>query len=1444
VPWLALKLPAWPLPVPAFSVSPTPPFLFPFTPLGGPGSVFRIYTMPTTTARIGIGFCVGTYSMGMATQFPLGNCLTVFPPIMEVLGVCSADDSEEGTRQDSLRNMIEDYNPAEYTPKFQFKSNIAIHPTEIISDWIDQQKDEWNNIKLPTPKLLKPKLQKAEPELTEEELEDPLFAENTKILGRKLWKQLDRKSWITIKPERHTFPYPVFPQPDENGHNKELADFKTQWQAWKDAPANYAKEIKRQQALYNQNCKGGNTSPDCARWNQNIVSLNALSSSAAQNVQAIEKNWEAIQSYKEIPKVLRKLFKDDEKEEGDMTRLGKQFKKYSDEIDTYVVEWLDANKRAVKKWKKFIAAIKEFFKGFDVLLEAFTGFTTKCPTCSVERGSSTTFLINLLLGKIKLPVIPAPRLPDILLDFSRIDISVQLPVPEIELQPVQMGYPDLPPPPDVSMAQVIVPGVPVIPILPKMPEIKIEVNIPELRIPVLPILLDPPGVPNVFVKIRPITNLLQKFLDLFCLIVQAFIPVPEHYLAGHVQQLTNRTKLFNIDFTLPSFSLNTPQVPEINDIAIVIESHLSLPTLVFEVLNETVGKFAELDQCIIDSMSAVMNGAPEAPPCPSGGSAFVPSTVAKEETKYSIVANIEEDYFDTAPVVTDQTLLASLEKSFTMSVQFLKTAFMPPRTNVFSTIASGDMSRWLTSVSYVDVGEIPTEPPTDFDVAAFQADQTKEFEREPAIYYFDPATGIAESITDFPLGQVTASAFADLGKDYNDEILYAIDDELYLKYRVVPTIDEDDLEKKYEQKHGGDYEDRFGKLTRWDFETFREKFAPAKNVVDFVEQSGTTFQFEQIFNGTHYFEWVVSDRPDFVFEVSEDSDDRKSLQWERNGFLIRPHPKQYEIRPMSSMIQDIKGSPIVYASPAHTIEKFKQSECDDPGTEKPFFATESLLVGIADYSRMEVRVPPIPGRPERIEEKVLHRGEEAIVEYGEVCLTRGEVERIAMEETELIDPRENTYFPHGARMELGNNDQVELEFFDGTEVTIHEYEKYTLRIFETEADLIRAFERLEQKNQYGFFQGFTKEGDSFFFQKYLHDPQTAFDFELPDIHVVGGTHVSAQMFAPVEIDASRTRDSEGTIARAWWDLYPAYDTDKDGDPTNDQDFPTDDSMSARDVLKVSLPPYETEGTSSVILHVEDENGNHAQETITIEVNSSTPELQEATVRGGSILGSVRDAEKNVPITVERNRWGEWESIRPKPILTDGGGDFSIVDLGTSGGIEITDFAQKEAFEILENGRPILINDLFDIVAQGANKTRPTSILLRDEQRTPVTAIAFSISGEANVVLNTDSLEFTPEPSVHVRDRDNTDNITFRQTTEGNVLISRDTTPLALIDKRGDFYGELSLGIRSETEETRPVVFEIFNGEDEVIGEFVINLGGESEIRVTREKKQGVRVDSN
>ncbi|GEM_PF-2584630 len=1433
-PFAIISLPKFPTPLPALTIDPvtcvaTAGFCPPFTPATAyQSSVFRFYTMPTTSAHLALGFCGLLPAIGDVTQYPLGNCVVVDIPILQALGsiACPSDSSGGGQSsetQDSLRDIIDDFNPSEFKPDFKkYKSNIAIHATEVVQDWIDAQKDEFNNIKLPTPKLWKPKLpqMRSEEQKEQEDKEvSPLFSPNSEVLGRNLWKKLEQKSWITVTPKRYTFPYPVFPKKNADGDNLEVVKYKMQIQAWKDAADKYKTQKQEAKADYQSSCKGQMTSESCQKYLKNIEAFDEFISSVEQNAQALDNNWDAIKSYEEFPKMMRELY---DEEKGKITQLGKQFEKYAKAIETYVFEWLEANDRAIDKWKQFKEEIKEFFASFGILLEAFTNFKADCPTCSVERGSSTTVLINLLLGSIKLPVIPAPRLPDIFMDFSRIDISLELPIPEVELQPVQMAYPDIPPPPEVNL-QVNVPGLPVIPVLPKMPDISVNIQIPNLELPNLPVLVDPPVLPDLFVTIRPIFDLLKMFLKLFCLIVQNFLTIPENTLAGHVQQITNRTLLWGIDFTFPSFSLNAPQVPQIDDVEITVEAHIKLPTLIFEILNESLEVLQEFDECLVGSLGEILRGAPPPDNCSFSGAgvfSYQPENYKTSEVKYSIVANgtmpspvrIEQGS-------TEKRMWATIQSSARWVAQLVE-----PKTNVFSTINPKRFSTWLTSV--VDVGAIPTEAPTDFDTDAFRAAQLADFEQEPDVYYFNPETGESESVTGFPLDDLTAYTFADLGDDHNEEVLFALESELFLKYRVTPDIDEDDLEKKYEQKHDDNYDDRFGNFTEWDYETFREKFAPARAIQDSLEATGTTFQFERISNGTSYFEWVVTDRPDFIFEYDEDFSNRESEQWNRHAFLLRPAPTRYEIRPMTTQITRIKGSPILYSSPAEAIPRFKQKDCDNPEKEKPFYATESLLVGIDNYSRFEIRVPPREGRPEQVEEKVLHKGEETIVEYGEVCLTRGNVERIDMMTTEKVSPRANTYLPSGSRMELGANDQVILELFDETQITIYPNENYTLYVFEEEDELIRAFQLLKQKNQYGAFQAFTKEGDSFFVSKYLHDPQGDDDVTPPDISLVGGSKISALAFQPVFVDASPTKDSEHNIERVWWDLYPHYDADKDGDPTNDQDFPDPNEEKyylPRDLLKVELPAYEKEGTFNIMLHVEDEPGNRASEELEVIVRTPIPKIEEASVRSSKVKGGVRGGIADIPITVERNRRGVWESIREEPIVTNDSGDFDLSGLDTSGGIEIKDFTGEEAFEVLENGRPVLYNDLFDITVLPANNIHPTQILLRNEQDAPMAIVSFVIPGEKDVVLDTEELVFELEPAVHVLDRNTQDTIYFSATSEGNVLV-KGRQPLALIDRRGDFYGNLRLQIQATKRETDPVVFEILNTDDSVLGSFTISVG--------------------
>ncbi len=1523
VPPYSLTIPAWPAPIPIFSfltTLPTPvgpiPFIWPPSPIGTPfvsggayPNIFRLYITPTTTLNIAMSICLGPYSFGMALpRFIPGNCFVAIISPLDMLGVCS-DDASYGASNPtaSISNMVADWNAAD--AKFQFKkliSNKRINPVDIITTWFGRQIEEFQNIKAPTITLVLPKIPGLVGDKTSEKNLKVLkvgaqskgnsFGNQTVQAGDDFWERLDKKWYANVKRKEFVFPYPVVPEEQWKKWYKKYAYLKENWwqDIWKDirkSAKDHWKELKDQVTQkerrqnfaeeYDQSCEGKEDSRECFELWKSTEFFGEFLTSVEANYNNIDTSIKALDEYRTTLSSLEKLKK--------KIKVGVEdpFEKYTKILEDYFGGWWKANENAAKQWGTFVESIKAFFKSINGVAKLFTDFTVDCPTCNVNRGSTVEGLLRLVLGGVKLPVIPAPKMPNVILDFSRIALSINLEIPKIEAEPVEIALPDLPDFPNIfaNLRYDLpkLPPIPILPALPRFPTFSFDIPLPALQIAELPVLISPPTLPKLFAKVEAVLKIPKKLVKLFCLLIGGLHIAPESNLASFIQQWTNRKLLFKLDFIQPALSPVLPSILDIGDVEVQIGAKIELPTLALETVNKLLEKAQEMTECVVNSLSQMSRGNFEMEDCKPSFS-LAGDSVAWEENG-QILANEEPLHYnvlaknesvtalpETETVVFDfskefenaklsaseESLIASqAEKSF--SALFAPTELSPDeedfvseqkqnfvqkmmaaiaRQNIFSSINPQRTRNWLASRT-IDVDSIPTDAPDDFDSDELVDDQANYPNSVPGLRYFDSATQSAELVTEFPMHSdlPMSMTLGDLGDDEPDELLFSLGSELFLKYLTVPTLSaqkQKDRADDYEDRFDEEYDDRFGHLLWLDWETFRSFFAPVKRIDSATEIAESSVEFERLFPDISYFEWTISDRPDHVFETMAKASDRKSQKWERHGFLLRPKPKLYEIRPQSSRVKKIKGSPIIYASPSEEVALLSPADCTDKNVSKPFFATESVLVGMDDTNRMEIRVPPRPGQEEEFREITIRKGEETMVEYAEVCLTRGAVERVAADEVQKIEARKNLYLPPDTRIELGPNEQMELEFFDGTIVRLQENEIYTLQYFESTDSLVEGARPLPMGNFYGTFQGFRPDGQSFFLSKFLHDPQGADDTNPPQIRVVGGTNVRATVFQKILIDATPTAD-EQNIERVWWDLYPKKDSNGDGDLTNDADFSSEASERfVRDLLQILLPPYTEPGRFSIFLNVEDASRNRASQEIKIEVTVPKISLSEASLRSRRIAGRLENGETEIPISFERNRRGTWELLRDEPILSTNEGNFQITNLSTGGGVEILDFKGERVAEVLSTGRPVILKENFDFTIEPATSEHAFRIVIREEQKEPIAFFSFT-APDMELVLETKELTFTP--GIHVLDREPKDIFVFQKFSGGIALInSQNAQLLGVLDGRGDFYvssPDISFALRRAVQEAEPLVFEILS-EENVIGEFTVQLPRASLLQMEKE----------
>ncbi len=117
-----------------------------------------------------------------------------------------------------------------------------------------------------------------------------------------------------------------------------------------------------------------------------------------------------------------------------------------------------------------------------------------------------------------------PRWPDIELDFSDIDLSLDIAYPVFELNFYPISLPDIPVPTVSGFS------LPPIPQLPPIPDLNIDFEIPVIQLPDLPDLPPPPKIPELSQSITIVLKIFKLLVLFQCLYRK--IPLSPEWIVG------------------------------------------------------------------------------------------------------------------------------------------------------------------------------------------------------------------------------------------------------------------------------------------------------------------------------------------------------------------------------------------------------------------------------------------------------------------------------------------------------------------------------------------------------------------------------------------------------------------------------------------------------------------------------------------------------------------------------------------------------------------------------------------------------------------------------------------------------------------------------------------------------------------------------------------------
>ncbi len=155
-------------------------------------------------------------------------------------------------------------------------------------------------------------------------------------------------------------------------------------------------------------------------------------------ISSIQANIEIVRSYMDLPEKIQNLFYIKEK-------ILYGIVQNIQAVQNLMGGWLYNNGLRFKAWVEVYILVTKLWELWQVLVDVFNDYEAECGVCRNERWNLQHWLwiiISLIIPPI--PVIEMPRWPDIELDFSDVDLSLDIAYPVFNLSFYPVTLPDAP----------------------------------------------------------------------------------------------------------------------------------------------------------------------------------------------------------------------------------------------------------------------------------------------------------------------------------------------------------------------------------------------------------------------------------------------------------------------------------------------------------------------------------------------------------------------------------------------------------------------------------------------------------------------------------------------------------------------------------------------------------------------------------------------------------------------------------------------------------------------------------------------------------------------------------------------------------------------------------------------------------------------------------------
>lgn len=1384
--WVLTPIP--PIALPVFTLITSVPGFAPF--YSGP-SYFRLYISPTITAGLGIAMCFGTVLLG--AQNPSGGfCFAVAPPIAKMLGgncdilsdaisdaassvagavessassgftVVQANGSQfgadvAGPEDDEATSFGGSQVLGNYPVSASGSVNVRIPPfPSVIVEWIDRQIENIFDrlTDLPDIYFIYPDM-----DYISKEFDASMQGFQKMKSSLDFITALNRFPLISLQTEEVTLKIPTLtPQ--------EIQKVQNDWRQWQ---VDFDEELKRVKDLWgcDPKNKGKKENEDLC---QKV--FNKLFVDGTKLIQAVEKNMDAMDEWMMFPKkVLTWRYLE--------AKYIRQIICYMDVIITWFQGWMKKQQKRVKSWLIAIEKIKKNIETWKAVIDLTLNYETSCDECKTDRFSQLELLMKIFAVIPPPPNIPLPKWPNIVLDFSKLQIGLKFMLPDMKFRPAKIIIPPIPRirlPDIIPNVQLILPEIPVIPGPPKLPELPDLPPVPIVKLPDIPKAPSVPKLPDVVVKL---TGILEVILKILCLLKKGFIPIPENSLKTQIETLTQRglgpLSPFDLGFKVDYPEMSYSYVDQIK-LTTTVNFQLDLDPIM-KLVKILAGEWNDS----VDSGVKKFND--ELKDFAKGLENIVSPDIPKLDLNYDMeMFNGVRDYFEEMRQTIETFKQENNIEGDELRLLARTESYMPPETlacNIDNVQLNEvpAMKEKLKSIA-LDIKEngavsrlfAATKPPESNDEAVAIMDDAGEkapnvsIQPENAtpvlrgLFIVNPKEGINGKLIsyteelDFP----SHIRYVDIDGDTDQDIIFTLDSNIYLKenLKLAPKI-------KYYKKVASD--------------SSVSDFLPNSPSVNMFTPSAETNKSADVSFMPAYDPNLYG--YEFILKNSSGTKKVNMVMEESNKISVY----SFGDASLSSFMRHTTSSGSVHAKPGSLIHALEDSvlvmHYDSETSEEVEMKKHDVLT-VADSYVDGIQVEVFDGSIEVIdpEERVSNQK----VSDGMLLLYDDEFK---VESGEII-----VKYPQGAETVVESGESFSLMKLAGPKTGTHNFV-------------------LENGNYYASIYSFNKQGKrSTKSNPVLLAPQICGD-KTPPFPLADATERTELILKEFTISAGGSFDTDSEIT--------SYGLDLDSDGTIDMFASPSDPV-------FKLGPFEKPRKFDAKLIVTDEANNQAALDIAINIVVPNITLDQTVSEKGFITGAIDVKEPNIPIKIVRKRGEGIELLKTVSAgekgeyLTDSYGSFRVEDLDLENKIVLKDSEGAIIGEIYPN---ISLKEDYEYVAYPA----PTHVEARDKDGNVLLSFFFVSDPNNDVQIDGPDTAYTKDfvynmSGAHIRDVDSKDTYEIvkvptdiEEFSGGAVLMDVSAEKeIAALDTAGNIYlldENAKLSVRKATEDD-PFVFEI------------------------------------